>query len=304
MDPLELIRELLFDYTLRTVALGSAILGVVSGALGAFAVLRRRSMLGDAISHAALPGIALAFLLTGSKAPLVLLVGAALAGWLGSLFVTCIVSRTRVKYDSALGIVLSVFFGVGLVILTFIQKRPDAAQAGLDQFLFGQAAALLERDVITMAALGGPTLLLVALLWKELKLLSFDPEYGATLGLPMRALDVLLTTLLVLAIAVGLKAVGVVLMSAMLVAPAAAARQWTDRLGVMVGLSALFGAVAGVSGAILSSVFVRLPTGPTIVLCAGVIVVVSLLFAPRRGLLWDLLRERRLRSRLRQRRRI
>ena len=291
--------DLFFDYTLRTVALGSAVLGIVSGALGAYAVLRKQSLLGDAMSHAALPGIALAFLLTGSKMPLVLIVGAALAGWAATLFIMSIVSTTRVKYDSALGMVLSVFFGAGLVLLTIIQKRPDATQAGLDKFLFGQAAALLGRDVVTMAVLGGLSLLAVGMLWKEFKLLSFDPEFASTLGFPIRGLDILLTTLIVIAIVIGLQTVGVVLMSAMIVAPGASARQWTDRLGVMVALSALFGAMAGVTGAVISASVPRLPTGPTIVVSVSVIVIVSILFAPRRGILWSKLRDRRQRGRLR-----
>ncbi len=291
--------ELFADYTLRVVALGAATLGVVAGALGAFAVLRRQSLLGDAVSHAALPGIVLAFMLTGTRAPLALLVGAALVGWAAALAVMAIVRTTRIKYDTALGLVLSVFFGVGLVLLTDLQKRPDAAQAGLDRFLFGQAAGLLREDVVTMALLGGPALVAVLVLWKEFKLLAFDPAFGASVGLPMRALDVALTGLLVVAIVVGLQTVGVVLMSAMVVAPAAAARQWTDRLGVMVPLSAFFGAAAGVAGAVVSSRAERMPAGPTIVVCVTLLVVVSLLAAPNRGLVWRWVAERRRERRLR-----
>ena len=299
MNLTKLLNDLFFEYTPRTVAMGAATLGIVSGALGTYAVLRRQSLLGDAISHAALPGIALAFLLTGSKAPLVLILGAAVAGWVGTLFVMAIVNTTRLKGDSALGLVLSVFFGFGLVLLTFIQKTPNANQAGLDTFLFGQAAALLERDVVTMAALGGIALFVMMLFWKEFKLLSFDPDFGASLGFPMRALDLLLTTLIVIAIVLGLQTVGVVLMSAMVVAPAAAARQWTDRMGVMVLLSMLFGAVAGVSGALISSSIARLPTGPTIVLCVSAIVVISMALAPNRGLLWNWIRQQHNRRQLR-----
>jgi manganese/zinc/iron transport system permease protein len=295
----DILRDLVLDHTVRTVALGAAVLGIVAGALGSFAVLRRQSLLGDAMSHAALPGIALGYLLTQSKEPIVLLAGAVVAGWIGTFLVSAVVRTTRVKYDAALGIVLSVFFGVGLVLLTFIQRRPDASQAGLDTFLFGQAAALLERDVVTMALLGAAVLGVAAALWKELKLLTFDPDFAATLGFRVRALDALLTGLLVVAIAVGLQTVGVVLMAAIVVAPASAARQWTDRLGVMVLLAAAFGALAGVAGAVLSSEAARLPTGPTIVLCAGSLVVVSLLAAPRRGLLARFVRERRGRRRLR-----
>ena len=299
MDVGQILYDLLFDYTLRTVALGAATLGLVSGALGAFAVLRRQSLLGDAMSHAALPGVVLAFMLTGSKAPLVLIIGAALAGWLGTLLMISIVRYTRIKEDSALGLILSVFFGLGLMLLTFLQRNPDSRQAGLNSFLFGQAATLLERDVITMAVVGGIALLIMFLFWKEFKLLSFDYDYGATLGFPMRLLDVLIMSLLVIAIVIGLQAVGVVLMSAMVVAPGAAARQWTNRLGVMVALSAVFGAISGVIGAIISSLGRGLSTGPVVVLCVSAIVVVSFLLAPERGLIWQWWRQQRNRRRLR-----
>ena len=291
--------EFFADYTLRTVALGSALLGLVSGALGTYAVLRGQSLIGDAISHAALPGIALAFLLTGSRMPLVLMIGAAATGWLAALAVMVVAQRSRIKYDGALALWLSVFFGIGLVLLTFIQGRPDASQAGLDTFLFGQAAALIERDVLTMGALGGLALLGMTLFWKEFKLLSFDPAFGKSLGFPIRWLDVVLTTLIVVAIVIGLQAVGVVLMSAMIVAPAAAARQWTDHLGVMVGLAMLFGAMSGVGGTVLSGWMENIPTGPTIVLVASAIVGVSLLAAPRRGLIAQWIRRWRNSRRLR-----
>jgi manganese/zinc/iron transport system permease protein len=189
--------------------------------------------------------------------------------------------------------VLAVFFGLGLVLLSLLQQRPDAAQAGLQSFLFGQAATLVERDVWVMLALGIPALVLVALLWKQLKLISFDPEYAASIGLPVGALSVLLTSLVVVAIVIGLQTVGVVLMSAMLVAPAAAARQWTDRLSLMVILAGLFGALSGVVGAVISATARGLSTGPTVVLCMSAITLVSLLLAPNRGLVWAWLRGRR-----------
>ncbi len=278
--------DLFSDYTLRIVALGSGVLGAAAGALGSFAFLRRQSLVGDALSHAALPGIALAFLLTGSKAPLPIMVGAALAGWIATLAVRLVVRRSRVPYDSALGMALAVFFGFGLVLLTIIQKRPDAAQAGLESFLFGQAASLLREDVVVMSVLGAACLIFLVVLWKEFKLLSFDIEFGDSLGRPMRRLDGLFTLLLVIAVVIGLRTVGVVLMSAMVVAPAAAARQLTNRLAPMVMLAAAIGAFSGVTGAVLSSVIPHLPTGPTIVLVLSTIVVLSLVFAPKRGLLW------------------
>ena len=281
------------DYTLTIVAIGAALLGTVSGTLGTYAVLRRQSLLGDAISHAALPGIAIAFLLTGSKTPLILVLGAAVAGWLGTLLILSIVRLTRIKYDSALGIILSTFFGFGLVLHTLIQRTGNANQAGLDTFLFGQAATILESDVLTIGILGGIAIVIMLVFWKELKLLVFDEGFAASLGFPIRALDILLTSLLVIAIVLGLQAVGAVLMSAMLVAPAVAARQWTDKLSVMMLLAACFGALAGVSGTVISSSASRIPTGPTIVLCATVVVGFSIVLAPNRGLLWNRLRYQR-----------
>jgi manganese/zinc/iron transport system permease protein len=301
MDISQLFYDLFFDYTLRTVALGSAILGIASGALGSFAVLRKQSLLGDAISHAALPGIVLAFLITRSREPIVLMTGAMIAGWIATLAMLIITRTTRIKDDSALGLVLSVFFGFGLMLLTFTQKLPDATQAGLDKFLFGQAATLIEKDVVTMGFMSAIALTLLAIFWKEFKLTTFDPEFAASLGFPVRLLDVILTTLLVVAIVVGLQTVGVVLMSAMVVAPAAAARQWTDKLSRMVLLGGLFGALSGVSGTLISSSGANLPTGPLIVLCMTIIVILSFVFATNRGLLWNWIRSRRNRHTLRAR---
>ena len=296
---MDLLRDLLFDYTLRTVALGAAILGVVGGVLGSFALLRRQSLLGDALSHAALPGICLAFMLTGARTSLVLLIGAGIAGWLATLLILRLVQDTRISEDAALGIVLSVFFGFGIMLLTFIQHTGDANQAGLDRYLFGQAATLLQGQVVGMTLLGGVALLIVALLFKEFKLITFDPAFASTLGLPTQRLSVLLTSLIVVAVLIGLQTVGVVLMAAMLIAPAAAARQWTERLGTMLVLSALFGALSGVSGAILSISEEGLPTGPLVILSATAIVIVSLLFGTARGVVWEALRTRRNRRELR-----
>lgn len=282
---MDFISSFFTDYTLRTVALGAVLLGAVAGILGSFALLRRQSLLGDAVSHAALPGVVLAFLITRSKAPLVLLLGALAAGALGVLVLQFLSRRTRLNQDTVLGLILSVFFGVGMMLLTFTQKLPDARQAGLSKFLFGQAATLLESDVLVMFSLGGLAVLMVLLLWKEFKVVSFDAEYAASLGFPVGKINLLLNALLVIAIVIGLQAVGVVLMSALIVAPAAAARQWTDRLEIMVVLAAGFGALSGLSGVMISAAAPRLATGPTIVLTASLIVLISLFFSPRRGLI-------------------
>ena len=290
MDIIEYIQLVFSDYTLRTITLGTAILGGVTGMLGSFAVLRKQSLLGDAISHAALPGIALAFIITGSKESNVLLLGALISGLIGTFWIRGITTKTHLKSDTALGLILSVFFGFGMLLLTFIQKLPNANQAGLDKYLFGQAATLVESDVWLMSIVTGVCLVVLLLFWKEFKILLFDKDYAQTLGFNTKFIDILITTFIVLAIVLGLQTVGVVLMSAMLLAPAAAARQWTNSLGVMVFLSAAIGASAGVVGTAISSTQNNLSTGPVIVLVASAIVLLSFIFSPSRGLLFKQIR--------------
>jgi len=291
MNFFDYINLLIQDYTIRTISMGTAVMGIVCGILGSFAVLRKQSLLGDAISHASLPGIALAFLVTGSKEPLVLFTGAIISGLIATLWIMGITSKTHLKYDTALGLILSVFFGFGMLLLTFIQKQPNANQAGLDKFLFGQAATLMVKDVYFLAIAGGISLALVLIFYKEFKILSFDPQYAKTIGFNTIILDITLTSLIVIAIVIGLQTVGVVLMSAMLIAPAAAARQWTNRLGLMIILAALFGAFSGLTGTALSASMKNLSTGPVIVLVASAIILVSFLFAPDRGLLVRIFRQ-------------
>ncbi|MFD0964530.1 iron chelate uptake ABC transporter family permease subunit [Pseudofulvibacter geojedonensis] len=279
--------ELLFsDYTLRTITIGTAILGAVCGMMGSFAVLRKQSLLGDAISHAALPGIALAFLISGTKDNSALLIGALISGLLGAFWIKNIISKTHLKSDTALGLILSVFFGVGMLLLTYIQKQPNANQAGLEDYLFGQAATLLEKDVWFMVWVTSICLLILLVFWKEFKLLLFDADYIQTLGFNIKLLDTLITSFIVIAIILGLQTVGVVLMSAMILAPAAAARQWTNKLWVMVVLAAFIGAFSGVIGTGISATQPNLSTGPLIVLVASVFVFISFVFSPIRGLLF------------------
>ena len=292
MSLLEYFDQVFSDYTLRTITLGTAVLGAVCGMLGSFAVLRKQSLLGDAISHAALPGIALAFLITGTKDTNLLLAGALVSGLLGTFWIGGIIKKTHLKTDTALGLILSLFFGFGMLLLTFIQKQPNANQAGLDKYLFGQAATLVESDVLLMVIVTSICLVVLLLFWKEFKILLFDPDFTKTLGFNTRFIDILITFFIVLAIVLGLQTVGVVLMSAMLLAPAAAARQWTNRLSSMILLAALFGAFSGVFGTAISASQNNLSTGPVIVLVAGVFVLISFVFSPGRGLLFREIRFR------------
>lgn len=293
MRDLNILQLILTDYTLQTVSLGAALLGIISGVLGSFAVIKKQSLLGDAVSHSALPGIALAFLFTQSKKIEVLLLGALIAGFISTYLIISIVKYSKIKFDSALALVLSVFFGFGVVLLTYIQKMPNANQAGLDKFIFGQASTLLKRDVRVMSILGIILISLVMIFWKEFKIISFDEEFAESLGFPTKKINILLSAMIVTSIIVGLQTVGVILMSAMLIAPAVAARQWTDKLSLMVVLSAIFGAISGVIGTIISSVVPKLPTGPTIVIVISVIVIISLTFAPKRGLIWKYFRNKK-----------
>lgn len=284
---------LLTDYTFQVVALGSALLGLISGVLGCFAVLRKQSLLGDGVSHAALPGVVMAFVLLGSKNTEVLLMGALGSGLLATLFIVGVVRYTRIKFDSALALVMSTFFGLGMVLLTYVQKIPNSNQAGLKRFIFGQASTLLQRDIVFMVVCGVILLIFVFLFWKEFKIFTFDMEFAQSLGFSVKGLNLLLSFMIVLAIIIGLQTVGVILMSAMLITPAVAARQWTNKLWVMVTLSAVFGAISGVGGTFASSYVTKLPTGPAIVVCVSIIVVISVLFAPGRGVLYQIYQRKR-----------
>lgn len=286
------------DYTLRNVLLGTLFLGLGSGFVGSFALLRRQSLLGDAVSHAALPGIVIAFMLTGSKITGVLLAGALISGLIGTFFIIAIIRTSKVDTDGAQGIVLGVFLGLGFLLLTHVQKLPNAAKAGLDKFIFGQAATIMQRDVMLISFAELIIALFLILFWKELKLSTFDKDFSAVQGFSPRIMEFVLTFLIVIAIVVGIQAVGVILMSSLLVAPAAAARQWTDRLGILCFLSSIFGGISGVSGSIISTQISKLATGPVIVLILTFIAVFSIIFSPHRGVIKSLLRRSVKRSSL------
>ena len=285
-----LIELLPLPYTDAVVALGAAILGLSAGVLGAFAVFRGRSLVGDALAHCTLPGVAVAFLLTGAKDASSLLVGAGVAALLGALAMVTIERSSRIRPDAAVGVVLTGSFSLGIVLLTYVAATGDADQAGLETYLFGQAAGLLERDLAVMAALSMLSLGLVAAGFRALKTTLFDPAFAAAVGLPVRLLEMAMTVLVVVAVIIGIRAVGAILMVAMLVSPTVAARQLTSRLsGVLLAAGAI-GAAVGVTGALLAG-RAQLPTGPVIVLVGFAVVLASLLAAPGRGVLW---RRRRL----------
>lgn len=282
---MNIISLLVSDYTFRTITLGCMLLGSVSGMLGCFAVLRKQSLLGDAVSHASLPGVCLAFLIIRSKNTEILLLGALAIGLICIGLIQTIQNYTKIKFDSALAFILSVFFGLGLVLLSYLNKLPGANKSGLNKFIFGQASTFVERDVRLMLYTGIILLIVIILFWKEFKIVTFDSEFAKTLGFPSRKIEILISILIVITVIIGIQAAGVILISAMIISPAVAARQWTNRLSVMVILSGIFGGIAGLTGTLISITESNLPTGPVIVLVISLIVVFSILFSPKRGIL-------------------
>ena len=278
---------ILQSYTTQMVLLGTALLGLASGIAGTFAVLRKESLIGDGLSHAALPGVVIAFLLTGIKDIEVLIAGAALSSIAAAWLITITVENSKIKFDGALATILSAFFGLGMVLLTYLQSLNNAGQAGLSKFIFGQAATILARDVYITSAAALIIIVLTALFWKELKLISFDVEYAKTLQIPVTFTLILYRSLLIMTIIIGIQSVGAILISSLLIAPAVGARQWTNKLGTMCILAGFFGMVSAIGGTIWSTTVQKLPTGPAIIVILSVIVLLSLIFAPNRGILWQ-----------------
>ncbi len=282
------------SYTESIVAIGACAIGLLAGMVGCTAVLRRRSMVGDAMSHAALPGVCIAFLVSGgSKAPHVLLAGALLAGLLAAIIVVAIERAGIVPVDAAIGVVLSVAFSSGIVLLALIANRPDADQAGLERYLFGQAASLLVEDVRAVLTMLAVTLVAMLVLRHAIVATIFDRGFAASSGLRATAVDVAMTGMLVVAAVTGLQVVGAILMVALLVAPAVTARQVTTSMRTMVPVAGLIGAGVGGTGAIVAS-RIGAPTGPVIVLLATVVAFTALLVAPRRGVFAQARMRRRL----------
>ncbi|WP_260631151.1 metal ABC transporter permease [Bacillus sp. S/N-304-OC-R1] len=275
---------MMMDANTQWVILGTMLLGIASGVLGSIALLRKQSLIGDAVAHAALPGICIAFLIIGEKSLIALLIGATITGLLAAYCIQFITSSSILKEDAAICLVLSVFFGFGIVLLTKIAQSPTGNKSGLNDFIFGKAASLVGSDVKLMAGTAVVLILATALLFKELKVLTFDPEFAKGLGLPSGFLNLLFLTLLVAVVVVGIQAVGVILMAALLITPSIAARYWTESLGKMVMISGVFGAVSGMTGTLISTLREGLATGPFIVVTATALFLVSMLFAPQRGL--------------------
>lgn len=298
----EVVRVLTLQagYNTTVVLIGVTLLGAAAGVVGTFAVLRRRALMSDTLSHATLPGICLAFLAAvlldadGRSLP-VLLTGAAVSGVVGVLVVQAVVHATRLPEDAAMGAVLSVFFGLGFVLLSHIQTLGTGAEGGIAKFIYGQTAAMSSGEAMSIAGVALVATLAVFLLFKEFRLICFDREFAVAQGWPVAPIDLVMMALVVLVTVIGLRAVGLILIVALLIIPAAAARFWTERLWVMSVAAAALGAASGYLGAAASALFPSFPAGGIIVLTAGLFFVISLLFAPARGVLAASLRQVRLR---------
>ena len=290
-------------YNATLVAIGAALLGISAGVTGTFLFLRKRALVSDAISHATLPGVGLAFivmvLLGGDGRNLVgLLAGSAISAGIGLLCLNWLTRQTRLAEDAAIGAVLSVFFGAGIVILTVIQSLNAGRQAGLEGFLLGSTAGMLWSDAVVIAVGGALVLALIVLLHRPMTLVAFDPEYALAQGLAVSRIDLAMMGLVMAVTVVGLKIVGLILIVALLIIPPVAARFWTERAAHVVLIAGLIGGVSGYVGVAISASAPNLPTGPIIVLVSFVLFVLSLLFAPGRGAVAALVRHVRFQRRV------
>ena len=298
--------SLQLGYNATLVTLGAMALGVAAGVTGTFLFLRKRALVSDAISHATLPGVGIAFMvmvaLGGDGRSLSgLLLGSAVSAGFGLLCIGWLTKYTRLAEDAAIGAVLSVFFGFGIVLLTIIQNLSVGRQAGLESFLLGSTAGMLWNDAIIIAVGGTLTLLLVVALRRPMTLVAFDPEYAAARGLNVDRIDLAIMALVMAVTVVGLKIVGLILIVAMLIIPPVTARFWSDRTDRVVMLSGALGGAAAYIGAAFSASAPALPTGPIIVLVSFAFFAASLLFAPGRGVLAAILRHRRFQRRVHMR---
>ncbi|CAH2560246.1 Putative Manganese transport system membrane protein MntC [Cardinium endosymbiont of Oedothorax gibbosus] len=269
----------LSDPNVRNVLLGTILLSTSSAMIGAFALLKRKTLISDAIAHAVLPGICLAFLLTGEKNSIWLIISAFVTGWLASIVINQITAHSKIKQDAAIAIVSSVAFGFGSFLLSMLQNSGQANQGGLKSFLLGSAATLLQEDVIVLLWLSCIIVLVLFLFFKEFMVIAFDRLFAQSIGLPVKKIDFLFTSLMVLAIVIGIRAVGVVLMSAMLITPAATARFWTVKMAYIMLFATLMALLSSLAGTFISYMIPSMPTGPWIVLIMSLIAYFSFLIS-------------------------
>lgn len=293
-------------YNAALVAIGAALLGFAAGAGGSFLFLRKRALVSDAVAHATLPGVGLAFIIMvsfggdGRSLP-GLLIGSAISAWLGLLAVEWMVRRTRLSEDAAIGAILSVFFGLGVVLLTVIQSMSQGRQAGLEGFLLGSTAGMLFQDAVLIAGGGAVVVAIIWALRRPMTMVAFDPGFAAARGVNVRRIDLAMMGVVLAVTVIGLKLVGLILIVALLIIPPVTARFWSERAESVVWSAGVIGAASGYVGAALSASAPALPTGPIIVLISAALFALSLLFAPARGVLASVLARRAFQTRVHRR---
>jgi len=267
------------------VVVGISFLSISAAMVGTFTFLDKKALIGDAISHAVLPGVCLAFMFAGTKNPYWIVGGAFATGALATYTISWISNATKLKEDTVIAAVLSVFFGVGIVLMTKLQQTGNAALSGLDHFLFGNAISIVGEDIWVYGTLAATTIFTLLFFYKEFKLLIFNKDFAISVGLPVKRLEFIFNSLMVLSVVTGIQAIGVVLMAALLITPVAAARVWTDRLGRMLLIAVAIALFSGISGAYISFTLPNMPTGPWVVVVLSVVAFSSFFFSPKKGLI-------------------
>jgi len=280
---MERITYFFTDPIAAKVMLGVAIIGAISGVVGTFSFLRKKTLIADAVSHSVLPGVCIGFMFAGTKDPISLMLGALLVGWFSVWFIDYISRATKLSEDTAIALVSTLFFAIGSVLLSVLSKSQNAEQSGLKNFLFGKAATMTTFDIQVFSLVSLAIVGVVVLFYKPFQLVSFNTDFARSIGVKVKTIEFLLSTLTVLTVAIGIQAVGVVLMSALLIAPAASARYWTNKLNVMLVLAAIFGMLSGMLGVMFSTMKDNMPTGPWIVFALFIFTLSTLLFAPKKG---------------------
>jgi manganese/zinc/iron transport system permease protein len=286
------------DPNVLFVVVGMICINASSALIGSFAFLRKRALIGDSIAHSLLPGICLGFILAGEKNLFYLFIGAFLTGWFSTFLVDFIVNNSKVKQDAAIGIVLSFFFAFGVVLLSYIQNAGYTDQGGLNSFLFGQAAAINRSEIGLFIGVFIVVLLAIIVFYRHFVVVSFNADFAHSVGIPVRTIEFFMTSLTVLAIASGIQALGVILMSALIVTPAAAARFWTDKLKMMLLIAVVFSVISGVLGAFVSYAISGTPTGPWVVVFLSIFTLLSFVFSTKRGILATFLKAKKNSSKI------
>ena len=273
---------LLFQYSFIVVALGTMCLAMSTGIVGTISILKRQSLIGDAVGHASFPGIVLAFIIAGRKDSLTLMSGAIIAGVCAFFIIQYIVNSSKLEADTTMAVILSAMFGFGMVLKSYIQGNSSfsGSQAGLANYILGQAAYMLKEDVIIIFSVSIVSILLFLIFFKEIKIHVFDEAYAETLGIKKNIISVLIIIITMLLIAAGLKAVGVVLISSMLITPGVIGMQWSKRYESVLIIAAISGALSALIGTSVSTLVKGMSTGPSIILCMTAIAFLSVLFGP------------------------